>query len=106
MKPIPKSVKASEGTLTIEWSDGHASTYSCRTLRLACRCAACIDEWSHESRIVPDQIPAEITPKKIEVVGQYALHFTWSDGHDTGIYAYDYLRSLCECAICKKSPVA
>ena len=42
----------------------------------------------------PDQIPAVVKPVKIDVVGNYALHFTWSDGHNTGIYSYDYLRSL------------
>jgi len=28
-----------------------------------------------------------LKPEKIEVVGNYALHFTWSDGHSTGIYS-------------------
>ena len=100
MKPIPQSIKASEGNVTIQWSDGHTSAYSGRVLRLACRCAACIDEWSHEVTIQPDHIPSIVKADKIEVVGNYALHFTWSDGHTTGIYSYDYLRSLCECEEC------
>jgi DUF971 family protein len=94
MKPIPKSIKATEGTIAIEWSDGHASQYTGRQLRLACRCAACIDEWTHEKLIQADQIPATVKAEKIEVVGNYALHFIWSDGHSTGIYSYDYLRGL------------
>ena len=35
MKPIPKDIKASEGNVTITWSDGHASRYAGRDLRLA-----------------------------------------------------------------------
>ena len=31
----------------------------------------------------------------IEPVGNYAIGFRWSDGHVTGIYTFDYLRSLC-----------
>jgi len=31
---------------------------------------------------------------KMEVVGGYAVSFSWADGHSTGIYSYDYLRSL------------
>lgn len=31
----------------------------------------------------------------IEAVGNYALQLTFSDGHDSGIYAWDYLYSLC-----------
>ncbi len=94
MKPIPKEIKATDGNISIVWSDGQASTYSGRQLRLACRCAACVDEWTHQVMIQPERIPAVVKPEKIDVVGNYALHFTWSDGHNTGIYSYDYLRSL------------
>ena len=102
MKPIPQEIKSSDGKLTIRWSDGHASRYDCRELRLACRCAACVDEWTHENTINPDLLPAMIKPKAIEVVGNYAVHFTWSDGHSTGIYTYDYLREICSCTECAK----
>src|SRR4051794_25591039 len=102
MKPTPIDVKAAEGKVAIAWSDGHQSRYEARDLRLACRCAACVDEWTHQSLIKPDLIPKSITPKAIEVVGSYALHFTWSDGHNTGIYTYDYLREVCACDECKR----
>jgi DUF971 family protein len=102
MRPSPKSIKASEGNVQIVWNDGHASSYSGRTLRLACKCAACIDEWTHQVTIQADKIPPVVKPMKIDVVGNYAFHFAWSDGHDTGIYSYDYLRTLCECPECKK----
>ena len=39
----------------------------------------------------------------IEPVGNYAVCFRWSDGHMTGIYTFDYLRSLCPCQECEKS---
>jgi DUF971 family protein len=103
VKPIPKSIKATEGNLAIEWNDSHAGIYSGRHLRLSCRCAACVDEWTHEVTIKPEQLPAVVKPEKIEVVGNYALHFSWSDGHNTGIYSYDYLRGLCECKDCRPS---
>ncbi|TSA48845.1 MAG: DUF971 domain-containing protein [Nitrosomonadales bacterium] len=31
----------------------------------------------------------------IEPVGQYAVKLTFSDGHDTGLYSWDYLYELC-----------
>jgi DUF971 family protein len=37
----------------------------------------------------------------VEPVGNYALRFRWSDGHDTGIYTFDFLRRLCPCAECE-----
>jgi ATP-binding protein involved in chromosome partitioning len=70
MKPTPKEIKASDGNVRIIWNDNHASEYSGRTLRLSCRCAACIDEWSHQVIVRPDQVPALVKPEKIDVVGR------------------------------------
>lgn len=102
MKPVPKEIKASGGTITIRWNDEHPGIYSARHLRLACRCAACVDEWSHEVLVQAEQIPVDVKAVRIEAVGSYALHITWSDGHNTGIYSYDYLREACECDECRQ----
>jgi len=102
MTLTPVQIKSSEKEVSITWSDQHRSHYDPRELRLACRCAACVDEWTHESRIRLDQIPAVIKAKGIDVVGNYALQFQWSDGHSTGIYAYDFLREVCGCDQCRK----
>ncbi len=32
--------------------------------------------------------------KNIETVGEYAIQITWKDGHNTGIYSWDYLNQL------------
>ncbi len=32
--------------------------------------------------------------KNIEVVGDYAIQITWTDGHNTGIYSWEYLLKL------------
>lgn len=32
--------------------------------------------------------------KAIEVIGNYAIRITFDDGHDSGIYAWDYLYEL------------
>jgi DUF971 family protein len=37
----------------------------------------------------------------IEEVGAYAIRIDWSDGHNTGIYSFDHLRSICPCAECQ-----
>jgi DUF971 family protein len=34
-------------------------------------------------------------------VGRYALQFNWADGHSSGIYSWEYLRRMCQCAECK-----
>src|SRR4051812_44391749 len=87
--------------LGIHWSDGHQSKFTVRNLRLDCRCANCVDEWTREKRIDESTIPADIRPRRIDTIGRYALGITWTDGHDTGIYSFDQLRLLCECEACK-----
>jgi DUF971 family protein len=36
----------------------------------------------------------EVAIKDVEAVGRYAIRPTFSDGHDTGIYSWDYLYAL------------
>lgn len=98
----PLKISADAERIAIRWSDGHESVYAPRELRLACRCAACVDEWTHESKIRVDQIPAQVKAVGIEPVGNYALAFKWSDGHSSGIYSYDLLREQCACQLCRK----
>lgn len=87
--------------LRIEWEDGHVSTYRPRRLRLACPCAGCVDEATGERMLTPAMVADDVHPLEIRYVGRYALRFFWSDGHDTGIYPFDYLRRLCDCEVCR-----
>ena len=93
-----------DGTrLRIEWQDGHVSTYAPRGLRLACPCAGCVDEMTGERTLSPEAVPKGVHPVEIRYVGRYALRFFWSDGHDTGIYSFEYLRRLCDCEACRNA---
>jgi len=60
-----------------------------------------VDEFTGERLVAPGSIPTDLTRVKVEPVGNYALKFTWSDEHDTGIYTYDYLRAICSCDQCR-----
>lgn len=86
--------------LRITWSDRHQAVYPHPYLRENCRCASCIQEWSGERLIPPGSIPADILPIHIEAVGHYAISIHWSDGHDTGIYPFDFLKEICPCERC------
>jgi len=98
----PLSVKSSAEFILIEWANGHHSRYSPRDVRLACRCAACVDEVTHEPILRPERVPLTVKPKAIEVVGNYALQIYWTDGHSTGLYSYEHLREICDCETCAK----
>jgi ATP-binding protein involved in chromosome partitioning len=80
--------------LEIVWSDGAQSVYDVRSLRLACACARCVDEWTGEERLDPASVPDGVHPLRIEPVGRYAIQIAWSDGHDTGIYPFRRLREF------------
>ena len=89
--------------LGIVWNDGHQSLITVRTLRLECRCANCVDEWSREKILKEASIPQDVRPVNIETIGRYALKIDWSDGHNTGMYPFDVLMKMCECPLCKKT---
>ena len=107
MTASPAKIKLEGGndTLRIEWSDGHQSAYGYRDLRDRCPCSSCTGKEGAKPapQMAGTSIPmfkAALRPERAELVGRYALQIYWSDGHSTGIYAFDYLRSLCSCPEC------
>jgi DUF971 family protein len=85
--------------LRITWSDAQIREYSFRELRDKCPCATC-----REKRDAPPPSPlqlpiisaAEAQPLRItgmKPVGNYAYSIEFSDGHDTGIFTLENLRT-------------
>ena len=81
-------------TLSIVWTDNKVQNLDVVKLRLKCPCAGCIDEWTHKPILKPEQISETVRPVSIESVGSYAMKIAFNDGHSTGIYTYQMLRSL------------
>ena len=82
--------------LRIRWEDGAVYEYVPRELRLLCPCAGCVDEMTGVRTLRSEMVDGNVYPTAIHYVGRYALQFVWSDGHDTGIYTYEYLREVGE----------
>jgi len=107
IRPAKVRIDKTGGTgMTIEWRDGHTSHWSFAWLRAACPCATC-----HEAREAERRAPGIAKPKPqsllpmyeapprpndVEPVGKYALRFKWNDGHEAGLYSWDYLRNVCD----------
>ncbi len=104
-RTVPRTIEPTPDAtrLRIVWDDDHVSEYPPRLLRLACRCAGCIEEMTGRPLLDPARVPADVHPLEIRYVGRYALHFAWSDGHATGIYPFEFLRSVCPCPDCTHS---
>jgi DUF971 family protein len=86
------------GIVRVMWEDDHVGEYPLAYLRGFCPCALCQGHGGVVRRFVE---VADPKLSRIQAVGNYAIEFAWEDGHDTGIYTYDYLRSLCPCAECE-----
>ena len=87
-------IEESDSEISIAWSDEKENTYRAADLRRVCPCAGCVNEWTGERTLKPETVAADLTFSSIAVVGRYALNFNFSDGHDTGIYSFKYLREI------------
>ena len=83
----PQRIEVEDGArMTITWEDDRVDRFSAAVLRAACPCAGCREVAS----AAPDtRIDA------VRMVGNYAIGMTFGpDGHATGIYPFNLLRSL------------
>jgi DUF971 family protein len=84
--------------LAIKWDDGTESYLALEKLRRHCPCAGCQGETDIMGNLYknPDNpyAPMAFQLKRIASVGGYAIQPTWGDGHSSGLYSFDYLRSI------------
>jgi DUF971 family protein len=84
-----------DGAVKITWAGGAEVTLPALRLRDLCPCAGCVEEGTGRKLLNPATIPSDIHPERIDAVGSYAVQIHWSDGHNTGIYAWRTLRDAC-----------
>jgi len=98
----PASLDLSLGRqeLRVRWTDGFEVSYPTRFLRARCPCALCRTNRERQSRsllpVLSAVQSAEVRAIGGQLVGNYALLIHWSDGHETGIYDFKYLRHLAD----------
>ena len=98
----PKSIAIAHNGLAVQWDSKHSSLYPFKTLREQCRCAHCVDEWTGRKILDPNSVEEDIEALDFIEVGRYAVQILWSDAHETGIYSFELLSSLCACEVCSK----
>jgi DUF971 family protein len=96
MKPL--DIQQIGGELAVKWENGEESFIRLENLRRACPCAGCKGETDILGNLY--QNPSQpLTGKAFElvkffIVGGYAIQPAWADGHNTGIYSFDYLHRV------------
>ena len=97
----PDSIEISEGGLLVLWKDQHSTQIGPVILRGTCGCAHCVDELTHQRRVGPNDVDQDIMVEDFLEIGRYAIQILFSDLHETGIYPFSLLRSLCDCPECQ-----
>jgi len=100
--PLKLDLKKDQA-LEVQWRDGRQCRYSISYLRSMCPCAQCRamrDEQKTAKKklsltILPGNYAGALTATSAAMVGNYALKIQFSDGHDSGIFSFGYLREIC-----------
>jgi DUF971 family protein len=80
-------------SMTITFEDDLVCTFRVGELRAACPCATCRGFRERGEEAWPRRGQASsIEIRDASFSGAWGISITWSDGHDTGIYAWAYLR--------------
>ena len=99
LAPTRMDFDRKKGRVDVVWPGGEANRVQLEELRRLCPCAVCVGLREQQAQpeglhmITEDETPSAEIQDVIQV-GNYAVQIRWADGHDTGIYTYEYIRQL------------
>lgn len=97
MYPAPSRIEVIGNTLSLQWDNGEDSYLDASLLRSESPSADNKGETDIFGQVSGGQAKREfpdIEIIKVNPVGNYAIRIIFSDGHSTGIFSWEYLRSL------------
>jgi DUF971 family protein len=84
--------------LAIKWEDGREDFIPLERLRRCCPCAGCSGETDLLGNVYknPAKPFSSVAFKlvRLDYVGGYAIQPVWADGHNTGIFSFEYLKKV------------
>lgn len=92
-RPVTVRVHRAERVVDITFDDGAAYQLPAEFLRVESPSAE-VQGHGGPKQLVPGKVGVGITA--VEPVGHYAIRICFDDGHDSGIYSWNYLRELGE----------
>jgi DUF971 family protein len=91
-RPVSINLKKKSRLLTIEFDDDSTFELSCELLRVYSPSAEVRGHGPGQEIL---QIGKEnVAINEVEAVGNYAVKLVFDDGHDSGIYTWDFLHDL------------
>ncbi len=97
MPLAPENIQQIGRELAVQWNDGSETYLELELLRRACPCAACGGEPDVMGNIARPQVQYNERSFQLaafNIIGGYALQPRWQDGHETGLYTFQYLQRL------------
>lgn len=91
--PIGIELHRQSKTLDLKYANDENYTLACEYLRVYSPSAEVRGHGEGQETLQVGKINVTIT--NIQPVGNYAIQLTFSDGHDTGLYSWEYLYELC-----------
>jgi DUF971 family protein len=92
LRPVDITLHQKSHALEITYTDGVTHELSCELLRVYSPSAEVRGHWGQKAKLEVDKQDVNIT--EIIPVGQYAVKIVFDDGHDSGLYDWDYLYDL------------
>jgi len=92
-----KDVQLIGNELAMRWSDGVESYLELERFRRVCPCAMCGGEPDVLGNISRPNVSYTASSFELlgwQLVGGYAIQPRWADGHNTGLYSFQYLRRI------------
>ena len=94
----PKDIQVIGNELAVKWDNGDETFIQLEAMRRACPCAGCAGERDIMGNLYkgPDKPlrPESFQLARYGFVGGYGFQPAWADGHNSGIFAFDYLQRL------------
>lgn len=91
-KPAAINIHRKSAILELVYADGETHELTAEFLRVHSPSAEVQGHGPGQEKLQPGK--KDVQFKDVAPQGNYAIRITFSDGHDTGIYSWDYLHHL------------
>lgn len=91
--PTEIRLRRQENELVVSFADGTSAALSAEMLRVLSPSAEVQGHSPAQRVTVPGKRNVKLVA--VEPVGRYAVRLRFDDGHDTGLFTWDYLHRLC-----------